>query len=128
MKRCNDEAILQEHFCHWLDAKGILFNASMAGVYLGILAAVRKKKMGAKKGFPDLFIYQKSDDGKYAGLAIELKTETGHTSPEQISWQQELTKQGYLALIMPKLDFNLAYRWLTETVENYLLQSIHSEV
>ena len=118
------ESILQEHFCHWLDAKHILYNASMAGVNLGIRVAVRRKRMGAKRGFPDLFIYQPA--GAWHGLALELKAGKGATSPEQHDWQEALEKQGYKALIMPgNLNLPEALKWLQDEVERYLLTEIN---
>lgn len=119
MKRRNDEAILQEQFCYWLNNKGLLYTASMVGVFLPIRYAVMRKRMGVKSGVPDILIFE--PHGKYHGLFIELKSPTGKSTLEQITWQKELTKRGYLSLIMPALsDFNIAFNWLRDTVENYL--------
>lgn len=113
------EAYLQEQFALWLDSQHILFNASMAGVFLGIPAAVRRKKMGAKKGFPDIQILHARKG--YHGLFIEIKSDTGNTKDEfQKEWRDALAKEGYLALIMPPLDFALGLRWLKDTVTEYM--------
>lgn len=118
MKKTYKESVLQEHFAHWLEAKGVLFNASMSGVYLGIPAAVRRKKMGAKRGYPDMEILEPR--GKFHALFIELKVDSRAT-PEQKAWQEALNEKGYYAIIMPSgLDFSEAFDWLRNNVEEYL--------
>lgn len=118
--RKRDESILQQHFCHWLDTKGVLYTASMMGVNLPVRYAVMRKRMGCKKGSPDLLIFEPND--KYKGLFIELKSSSGNIKdPFQLNWQSELNKRGYLSLIMPKIDnFSDAFNWLRDTVENYM--------
>ncbi len=51
---------------------------------------------GATKGFPDLFI-PKPRQG-YHGLFIEMKISRNRLSPDQITWQNYLNEQGYLAV------------------------------
>lgn len=53
--------------------------------------------LGVKKGVPDLCL--PSAHGKYHGLYIEMKTETGRASPEQLWWIEELNKAGFLAKV-----------------------------
>jgi hypothetical protein len=57
-KSLHSEAFLQEQFAHWLDAKGLLFTASMAGVNLHPAVAIMRKKIGCKPGTPDIAIYE----------------------------------------------------------------------
>lgn len=59
--------------------------------------AARRKRMGVKKGVPDLCLPVKR--GKYAGLYIELKTPKGRPSPDQNWWVHQLTEAGYDACI-----------------------------
>ena len=119
--RKRDEAILQEHLCHWLEAKGILYTASMVGVYLPVRYAVMRKRMGVKAGHPDIVIYEPR--GKYHALFIELKI-GGYPTQEQKEWQSILNEKGYLALIMPPdlVEFNEAFAWCRNKIENYILQ------
>ena len=114
------ETILQEHFAHWLDAKGILFTASMAGVNLHPVVARLRKIMGCKPGTPDIMIFEPR--GAYHGLFIELKSTEGDVKdPKQLEWQRELTKRKYLAVMMPLgLDFADAFNWLRDLVEKYM--------
>lgn len=51
------------------------------------------KQQGVKKGVPDLFL--PSPRSLYHGLYIEMKTETGTSTPEQKWWQEELRQRGY---------------------------------
>lgn len=70
------------------------------------------KLMGVKKGVPDLFL--PVPIGKYSGLWIEMKTENGKPLEEQMWWQTELTKQGYMAVI--------CYGWImaSRTITDYM--------
>lgn len=51
------------------------------------------KEQGVKSGVPDLCLPVAR--GKYHGLYIEMKTESGRTSPEQEWWGARLLLQGY---------------------------------
>lgn len=53
----------------------------------------RLKRMGVKRGVPDLCL--PIPRGKYHGLYIEMKTETGRPTPEQKWWGEKLTGAGY---------------------------------
>lgn len=70
-----------------LQAKAIpelwLLNGSLNGVRLTIGQAVKAKKAGMKKGFPDINLPVKR--GEYGALYIELKTlkPKGTVKPEQ---------------------------------------------
>ncbi len=70
------------------------------------------KKMGVKKGVPDLCLPVPS--GKYHGLWIEMKTDTGRASTEQLWWISHLEANGYAAAV--------CYGWnrAVEVLEWYL--------
>lgn len=51
------------------------------------------KRAGTRAGFPDLVLL--CARGGWHGLAIELKTEKGHTSPMQDMWLENLRNEGY---------------------------------
>lgn len=55
------------------------------------------KEQGLKPGVPDLDLPVAR--GRYHGLRIEMKTETGRETPEQIWWREKLTEQGYFATV-----------------------------
>jgi len=71
---------------------------SMNGVRLTIGQAVKAKKAGMKKGYPDLSLDVAR--GKYHGLRIELKKKKGDVrSWDQAMWLAWLTEQGYYAVV-----------------------------
>ena len=75
-----------------------LYCASAGGMRTSYLQAVKMKRTGYVKGFPDLFIYEPR--GGFFGLAIEMKKEKGGVaSPEQKRWQDQLRNRGYASYI-----------------------------
>ncbi len=75
-----------------------LYCASAGGMRTSYLQAIKMKRTGYVKGFPDLFIYEPR--GEFHGLAIEMKKEKGGTaSPEQKEWQEQLRNRGYCSYI-----------------------------
>jgi hypothetical protein len=80
-----------------------LYCASAGGMRTSYLQAVKMKRTGYVKGFPDLFIYEPR--GAFYGLAIEMKKEKGGTaSPEQKRWQEQLRNRGYASYICKGKD------------------------
>ena len=89
-----------------------LLNGSLNGVRLTIGQAVKSKKQGMKKGFPD--IHLPVAKGGYHGLFIELKIKPYRNdkgkmvypvvSTEQRYWIEVLIKQGYRAVICKGFD------------------------
>lgn len=56
--------------------------------------AARLKTQGVRAGVPDLCLPVAR--GKYHGLYIEMKTETGRPTTEQKWWGEQLLAQGYM--------------------------------
>lgn len=52
------------------------------------------KQAGVKAGVPDLCL--PAAKGKYHGLYLEMKTETGRPTAEQKWWGEQLVQQGYM--------------------------------
>lgn len=78
----------------------------------------RLKAEGALPGVPDLFIPVKSAgtiDRQYSGLFVEMKSEKGKLSPEQITIHDSLSALGYKVAICRTLDE------FVKTVNQYLL-------
>jgi hypothetical protein len=76
----------------------VLYCASAGGMRTSYLQAVKMKRTGYVKGFPDLFIYEPRST--FYGLAIEMKKEKGGiASPEQKRWQEQLRNRGYCSYI-----------------------------
>jgi len=58
---------------------------------------IRLKKMGTKKGFPDLEIFMPR--GGYFGLYIEMKVKGGSVSAEQRAIHKRMAKMGYYTAV-----------------------------
>ena len=61
------------------------------------IEAKHLKEQGVKPGVPDLDLPVAR--GRYHGLRVEMKTETGTETPEQVWWREQLTAQGYFATV-----------------------------
>ena len=81
-----------------------LRTATMGGVRLPIGLAMKVKRAGYVKGIPDILLFEPSADGQYIGLAIELKTEKGRASAEQLEWCRELQERGWKATVSKGFD------------------------
>ena len=70
------------------------------------------KRMGVKRGVPDLYL--PGPVGKYHGLWIEMKNQTGKVSSDQTWWIEHLKANGYATAV--------CYGWkqATEVLEWYL--------
>ena len=64
--------------------------------------AAKLKRMGLRKGFPDLFV-PIAKEGKH-GLFIEMKYGNGKTSKDQQRWIGLLTREGYLCRVCYGFD------------------------
>lgn len=91
------EALIQFHVIRYVNFAypDMLYCASAGGVRTGFKQAVKMKRTGYVKGFPDMMFLEPV--GKHLGLFIELKTEKGVLSKEQKDWLKQLNKRGYLA-------------------------------
>lgn len=100
----NEEALIQEAVINYVNAQypRLLYCASAGGVRTSMKQAVKMKRTGYVKGFPDLFIYEPK--GQWHGLAIEMKTSRGVMSQHQKEWQNELMKRGYIAVTCKSFD------------------------
>lgn len=64
------------------------------------MRAIKAKRLGTSKGFPDLLIFvpiygQDEEADAYQPIAIEMKRKKGSTtSPEQKAWGRVLSKSG----------------------------------
>lgn len=101
------ECIEQETVAQWLDLHNVFYCASVAGAYLHPATFIRMKKIGYKKGAPDLMIYQKPPayNGQFVGVAIEMKRKKGGVvSDEQREWLEKLRAQGWMAVVCAGAD------------------------
>jgi hypothetical protein len=64
------------------------------------------KALGTKPGWPDLVlpVRQPGSLGSVPGLAIEMKTTTGRTTPEQDAWLDLLASSGWTTALCRSAD------------------------
>jgi hypothetical protein len=79
-----------------------IFCASAGGMFTTPKQGKKMVAAGYVKGYPDLAIHEPR--GGYHGLFIELKSDTGKTSPEQRDWIAKLMERGYYAQICKGTD------------------------
>lgn len=90
-------------FVAYLQARKLLFTATLGGIRLTIGQASQLKRQGYGKGVPDILIFEPR--GPYHGLCIEMKRRNipgqpkGRLSIEQEYWINELNKKGYYAAV-----------------------------
>lgn len=96
--RSREEEADQMRFIVWLAERSIRHHASPNGARRSMQQGAKLKRMGMSAGFPDVEIpYPR---GKYHGLYIELKRESGGViSPAQREWLNHLRAEGYAAMV-----------------------------
>lgn len=70
------------------------------------------KRQGVKKGIPDLCVPVAK--GGFHGLYIEMKSETGKPTKEQLEWIETLNGNGYKAVVCYGFDE------ARETIDQYM--------
>ena len=99
-----EEDWLQINLIRWIKNTypDILFTASAGGMRTHIKTAKKMKAMGYVAGCPDLMIFEPR--GGYHGLMIELKTERGKKSENQIKFIESLIGRDYFAVFCYGLE------------------------
>jgi hypothetical protein len=97
----NYETELQAIVVDYLRQTDLLFCASLGGYLDSPAKRIKSHIEGYVPGISDLIIYSPSADGKYKGLALELKRPigSGKISKEQVQWLERLEIEcGYFCL------------------------------
>lgn len=95
----------QEHIrvARALDKTDILWCHYPAGGLRGSAASGRLKRMGLKRGVPDIFIFDPPpSDLSCGGMAVELKRldqRSARVSDEQTAWMSALEARGWLVAV-----------------------------
>ncbi len=94
-----NETDLQMHVVNYIRMQypKVRYCASLGGIRTNITQALKAKRTGYWKGFPDLQICEPNHN--YYGLFIEIKTEKGRPTAFQKDWINALNKRGYKAVI-----------------------------
>jgi len=92
----------------------VRYCASLGGIYTGPRQAIKAKRTGYSRGFPDLQLTEARKG--FHGLFIEIKTHKGRPTEVQKEWIEDLQERGYKAEICkgigPILDL---IDWYLET-------------
>jgi hypothetical protein len=75
--------------------------------------AARMKAEGVRAGVPDVLLLWPSHDGRYPGLAMELKVGKNQPSATQQEWLQRLKEAGFYAVVV-RNDWRTAAREIIE--------------
>lgn len=113
-------------FIQWCRLKGILFHHSpleMSGSSRAVkVRAVKMKRMGATKGFPDLLVFipiigTTGEPDAYQPLAIEMKRKKNSTtSTEQKEWLKILEMAGIPGRVCKGAEE--AIKFVEETIQD----------
>jgi hypothetical protein len=119
ISEANEQMLLVQYLK--LQYPNVIFNADMSGIKLSIGQAMKQKKLGMPKGYPDLFIAE--PNGTYNGLFIELKKSGLKLKKKDGSWINEhieeqaqmykLNLRGYYA------TFCIGFNEAKQTIDNY---------
>lgn len=82
--------------------RGLLFAVPNGG-WRSEATAARLKREGVVAGVADLLLLAPGADGAHA-LCVEMKTDKGRQSPEQMDWQRRVTARGYRYVVCRSLD------------------------
>jgi len=97
----------------------VLLHAIPNGGHRHKATAARLKAEGVKRGVPDVCL-PVARNGAH-GLYIELKTERGKPTPEQLGWIRALRRQGYVAEVCR------GWESARSMIEHYLTVGPHRE-
>lgn len=94
------ESILQAQIVRWLAYQypQALFSGGFAGEKLSIQQAIRRHRMGYRKGTPDVILLEPR--AGYHGLMVEVKSEDGRLSPAQAEFLALADSRGYKTLVV----------------------------
>ena len=120
-----DEQLLQESFVRYIQLRypNTRFCASLGGIRTSMTQAIKAKKGGYVRGFPDMQIMVAK--GGFFGLFIEFKTEKGRVSSYQKQWLDDLNKEGYCAVVckgindaIETLDLYMSFKETTRSKDD----------
>jgi hypothetical protein len=111
------EESLQRAVASLLDSMGWLYFHPPNGGARDVITGAKLKAQGVKRGVPDVMVFEpwkihnaecegahKCICSKGHGIAIELKTNKGKTTPEQKAWLASLEERGWLVAVCRTMD------------------------
>lgn len=97
----------QTNLATYLDWRGLQWCHVPNGGSRNVIEATKLKRMGVKKGVPDILIFDQCihDGLHYTGVAIELKRQNGgRVTQEQNYWHAALDARGWLVRVCKGAD------------------------
>src|SRR5690554_3564380 len=92
------ELEIQQKIVAYLDENIITpFTATLGGVHASVSQRAKSRKLGYKKGVPDIIVFV--PNCKYHGLCIEVKTKRGRITEDQRKWHYALESKGYFVCV-----------------------------
>jgi len=113
MSRSDYEDQLTFAVAEYLDLRGWLYTHFPAGEYRPVKTGAKLKRMGLKRGVPDMLIFEPVVSWNMhvgmrtvrpPGIAIELKSPKGKPTKEQTMWLAELKARGWLTHVCRTID------------------------
>lgn len=96
----NEEDHEQSVVVDWLEQRGVLFTHVPNGGNRNVITGARLKRLGLKRGVPDILIFDPPPNDAAIGVAIEMKRRKGGaTSKEQREWLEKLDARGWAAFV-----------------------------
>jgi len=106
LRRNNEEDQLQAAVAQLLDLhEWCWLHVPNGGARDAVTGAILKR-LGVKKGFPDVLALERWELGDRSGfgIAIELKAKHGTVKPAQTAWLEALSARGVLAHVCRSMD------------------------
>lgn len=93
-----NESWHQTALARYLDGAGLVWCHVPNGGRRGAREAAELKLAGVKAGVPDVLIFTPAVNAP-KGVALELKSTSGHLAPEQREWLSRLSGLGWATLV-----------------------------
>lgn len=95
----NPEHEAQKQVVEYLRWVGVSFAAIPNGAKRSFKQASWLKAEGLTKGAPDIVIFSKPPRSSCVGVVVEMKSEKGRLSPEQVTFLDKLRKQNWHVIV-----------------------------
>lgn len=90
------ESVEQCQLVRWLDYRKVLFTHCPSGEMRSPIIGAKLRRMGVRKGIPDILIFSPVPCGHGVGVALELKrVGSGKPTVEQLYWLAKLRDFGW---------------------------------
>lgn len=108
-KRDNPEHRFQFKIITYLEQQypEVLFTIAPAGLMLPVWIGEKLKQLGYRRGTPDILIFTPDINKTYNGWLIELKSQKGVVSKDQIDFLKTAENNGYKTSVFFEHNFDI---------------------